>query len=145
MMMNDCLEVRLVVESTGNVLQEFMAASLGEVPHRGDMIDFSSYGVPGEIISRQLQYREGDDRKPYVSSVSLLVRYRVERWLFLWKELVEEIRDSLSLKALRKSNRFLSRNAGSNEVCLLLRYPVAFGIDRNGQYLLEQYTQNYYE
>ena len=57
-MMNDSLEVRLVVESTGNVLQEFMAASLGEVPRRGDMIDFSSYGVPGEIISRQFQYRE---------------------------------------------------------------------------------------
>ena len=138
--------MNVVLRYTDTRLTDFYIASLSDAPIVGDKIALFAHDVlddlSAEVVGREICYQEEvrGVRQPY--SVSLYVVYPLEKWLYLWQDIVEMYRDNTDAKkAFRKSDRFLSKNAETSSVEFLFQHHDAYSIDDYGVSLLRHYLE----
>ena len=145
-MENRSIFVNVVLRYTDTRLTDYYVASLSDVPIVGDKIALFAHDglddLSAEVVERVICYQEEVQgvRQPY--SVSLYVVYPLEKWLYLWQDIVDMYRDNTDAKkAFRKSDRFLSKNAETSSVEFLFQHHDAYNIDDYGVSLLRHYIE----
>ena len=136
--------VNVVLRCTDARLTNFFIANLSDAPIVGDKIALFSYDgqddLSAEVVGREICYQEEVQgvRQPY--SVSLYVVFPLEKWLYLWQDIVEMYRDNADTKkAIRKSDRFLTKNAKTSSVEFLVWHNDVGRMGLRLQFLLEHY------
>lgn len=147
MMESNRIFVNVVLRCTDARLTNFFIVNLSDAPIVGDKIALFSYDgqddLSAEVVGREICYEEEVQgvRQPY--SVSLYVVFPLEKWLYLWQDIVEMYRDNADTKkAIRKSDRFLTKNAKTSSVEFLVWHNDAYNIDDYGVSLLRHYIES---